>query len=205
MKQGRFIVFEGIDGAGKTTQIDLLEQHLRRQGKAVWRTAEPTDSVTGGLLRDALCGASRRSACEMAALFTLDRIHHNVNPVVGIEKMLRDGRDVICDRYYYSTLAYQGSETDPEWVRRMNLDCPEIRRPDLCIFLDLTPEQSMERIRRGRATQEIYETQERLEAVRAKFLQVIASLRDAERIVVVNAARPMEEIHAEICALVADL
>ena len=57
MKQGRFIVFEGIDGAGKTTQIDLLEQHLRRQGKAVWRTAEPTDSVTGGLLRDALCGA----------------------------------------------------------------------------------------------------------------------------------------------------
>lgn len=205
MKQGRFIVFEGIDGAGKTTQIDLLEQHLRRQGKAVWRTAEPTDSVTGGLLRDALCGVSRRSACEMAALFTLDRIHHNVNPVVGIEKMLRDGRDVICDRYYYSSLAYQGSETDPEWVRRMNLDCPEIRRPDLCIFLDLTPEQSMERIRRGRATQEIYETQERLEAVRAKFLQVIASLRDAECIVVVNAARPMEEIHAEICALVADL
>ena len=182
MRDGRFIVFEGIDGAGKTTQIGLLEQYLRGQGRQVWCTAEPTDSVTGGLLRDALSGAVPRTACEMAALFALDRIHHNVRPVCGIAAMLRGGRDVICDRYYYSSMAYQGSETDPDWVRRMNLDCPEIRRPDLCIFLDLTPEQSMERIRRGRATQEIYETQERLEAVRERFLQVITALRGRDRI-----------------------
>ncbi len=202
MKQGRLIVFEGIDGAGKTTQIDLLEQHLRKSGKQVYRTAEPTESVTGGLLRDALGGVTKRSACELAALFTLDRIFHNVNPVNGIDKMIAQGVDVICDRYYYSSLAYQGSETDTEWVRSMNLNCPEIRRPDLCIFLDLTPEQSMERILRGRVTQEIYETAERLEAVRNQFYRVIESLRDRDRIAVVNAARSMEEVHAEICGLI---
>ena len=80
-QRGRFIVFEGIDGAGKTTQIELLEKRLQKMGRAVYRTAEPTESVSGGLLRDALAGVSKRSACELAALFTLDRIFHNVNPV----------------------------------------------------------------------------------------------------------------------------
>ena len=203
--RGRFIVFEGIDGAGKTTQIELLEKQLQRQGRRVYRTAEPTESVTGGLLRDALSGVSGRTACEMAALFTIDRIFHNVNPVNGIEKMLADGVDVICDRYYYSSMAYQGSETDEEWVGRMNLDCPEIRRPDVCIFLDLTPEQSMERITRNRVTQEIYETAERLTRVRNQFYRVFDRLQDTDRICIVNAARSIEEIHGDIFALIAEL
>ena len=126
-QRGKFIVFEGIDGAGKTTQIERLAQTLRAQGRRVMVTAEPTVSVTGGLLRDALGGVSHRSAGEMAALFVLDRIFHNVNPVNGIEKMLADGVDVICDRYYYSSLAYQGSETDFDWVAGMNLNCPGCR------------------------------------------------------------------------------
>ena len=79
-----------------------------------------------------------RTVAEMAALFTLDRIHHNQSEN-GIERGLANGFDVISDRYYYSSLAYQGSLTDYEWVRRMNCDCPEIRRPDLCIFLDMPP------------------------------------------------------------------
>ena len=202
LTRGRFIVFEGIDGAGKTTQIELLEKHLQSLGRRVWRTAEPTESVSGGLLRDALGGVSKRSACEMAALFVLDRIFHNVNPVNGIEKMLADGIDVICDRYYYSSLAYQGSETDAAWVRDMNLNCPEIRRPDLCIFLDLTPEQSMARINRGRVTHEIYETTERLTRVRDQFYRVFEDLSSTDRICIVNAARPIEEIHAHILELV---
>ena len=205
MKKGRFIVFEGIDGAGKSTQIDLLAAHLRSQGRRVYCTAEPTESVTGGLLRDALGGVSKRTACEMAALFVLDRIFHNVNPVNGIEKMLADGVDVICDRYYYSSLAYQGCLTDPTWVKSMNLDCPEIRRPDICIFLDLTPEQSMERISRGRVTTEIYETTEQLTRVRNQFLSVIDSLSSRDNIQVINAARPIEEIQSDIRCIVDEL
>ena len=201
-KRGRFIVFEGIDGAGKTTQIELLTKHLQSKGHRVYRTAEPTESVSGGLLRDALSGVSKRTACEMAAMFVLDRIFHNTNPINGIEKMLADGVDVICDRYYYSSLAYQGSETDAAWVREMNLNCPEIRRPDLCIFLDLTPEQSMERLGKGRVTTEIYENVERLERVRRQFYSVFEVLKGSDRICVVNAAQSVEEIHEEIRKLI---
>ncbi len=199
--RGRFIVFEGIDGAGKTTQIELLERALKASGRRVFRTAEPTESVSGGLLRDALGGVSKRTACEMAALFVLDRIFHNVNPVSGIDVMLADGIDVICDRYYYSSLAYQGSETDADWVYHMNLDCPEIRHPDLCIFLDLTPEVSMARIDGGRVTHEIYENTERLRRVRAQFYAVFDRLKDTDRICVVDASRTIEQIHREILEL----
>ena len=201
-ERGKFIVFEGIDGAGKTTQINLLANYLREQGRAVYCTAEPTETVSGGLLRDALSGASRRTICEMAAMFVFDRINHNVNPVNGIQKMLGDGFDVICDRYYYSSLAYQGSGTDPEWVGNMNLNCPEIMRPDICIFLDLTPEQSMARINRGRATQEIYENEEKLTQVRNQFYRVFEDLKDRENIQIVDAYRSVEEIHADIIALI---
>lgn len=204
VKRGKFIVFEGIDGAGKTTQINLLANYLREQGRAVYCTAEPTETVSGGLLRDALSGATRRTICEMAAMFVFDRINHNVNPVNGIQKMLADGFDVICDRYYYSSLAYQGSGTDPEWVGNMNLNCPEIMRPDVCIFLDLTPEQSMARINRNRATQEIYENEEKLTQVRNQFYRVFEDLKDRDNIRVVNAYRPVEEIHQDIVALVKD-
>ena len=201
-ERGKFIVFEGIDGAGKTTQINLLANYLREQGRSVYCTAEPTETVSGGLLRDALSGATRRTICEMAAMFVFDRINHNVNPVNGIQKMLADGFDVICDRYYYSSLAYQGSGTDPEWVSNMNLNCPEIMRPDVCIFLDLTPEQSMARINRGRATQEIYENEEKLTQVRNQFYRVFEQLRERDNIQIVDAYRSVEEIHKDIIALV---
>ena len=203
--RGRFIVFEGIDGAGKTTQIKLLAQNLRESGRQVYCTAEPTESVSGGLLRDALGGVSKRTTCELAAMFVLDRIFHNVNPVHGIEKMLADGIDVICDRYYYSSLAYQGSDTDAKWVRDMNLSCPEIRRPDLCIFLDLTPEQSMARIDAGRVTKEIYESCERLEKVRNQFYRVFEELQGRDRIAIINAAPGVEEIHQEILRVVEEI
>ena len=201
-ERGKFIVFEGIDGAGKTTQINLLANYLREQGRAVYCTAEPTETVSGGLLRDALSGVSRRTVCEMAAMFVFDRINHNVNPVNGIQKMLADGFDVICDRYYYSSLAYQGSGTDPEWVSNMNLNCPEIMRPDVCVFLDLTPEQSMARINRNRATQEIYENEEKLTQVRNQFYCVFEQLRERDNSQIVNAYRSVEEIHADIVTLI---
>ena len=203
--RGRFIVFEGIDGAGKTTQISLLEAKLRAAGRRVMVTAEPTVSVTGGLLRDALGGISQRTAGEMAAMFVLDRIFHNVNPVTGIEKMLSEGVDVICDRYYYSSLAYQGSETDFDWVAGMNLNCPEIRRPDCCVFLDLTPEQSLARISAGRVSREIYEEESRLQAVRDKFYHVFDLLRERDTIRVIDASGSVDEVAARVSAAVEEV
>ena len=205
--KGKFIVFEGIDGSGKTTQINKLCEYLESKGRKVYVTSEPTISLTGGMLRDALSGVSKRTSCEMAAMFVLDRIFHNVNNKWGIEKMLADGYDVLCDRYYYSSLAYQGSETDFEWVKSMNLNCPEIRTPDACIFLDLTPEESLERISKGRATTEIYETKEKLTAVRNTFLNVFEELSNNpdEHIYVISAFGDVETVAKRIASAVDEI
>lgn len=195
-KRGRFIVFEGIDGAGKTTQIERLAARLRAEGRRVLVTAEPTVSVSGGLLRDALGGLQKRTACEMAAMFVLDRIFHNVSPG-GIEETLAAGHDVISDRYYYSSMAYQGSQTDAAWVRDMNLNCPEIRRPDLCIFLDLSPEESLARIAKERTKTEIYEKKEILESVRRRFLEVFETTDDKVAVIDTTGCS-IEEVAAKV-------
>ncbi len=197
-ERGKFIVFEGIDGSGKSTQIRLLAERLNACGREVYVTAEPTSSVSGGLLRDALSGVSKRSACELAALFLLDRINHNVTEAGGIEKMLDAGYDVICDRYYYSSIAYQGSETDFEWVKTLNISCPEIRRPDICIFLDLDPDTSLARIQKGRAVTEIYEKKDKLAEVRASYKRVFESLGEKENVKIINADGAPEAISKQI-------
>ena len=203
MSRGRFIVLEGIDGCGKSTQIERLAERLRAEGREVAVTAEPTDSASGKMLRAALGGKEKRTACEMAALFLLDRIYHNVSEN-GIEAMLAKGVDVICDRYYYSSLAYQGSETAFAWVRDMNLTCPEIRRPDLCLFLDVEPRVSLARIAASRTSTEIYEKEELLEKFRARFLEVFAMLKETDRVVIVDASRDVDEVADAVFRAVAE-
>lgn len=196
---GKFIVFEGIDGAGKTTQLDLLQSYLTERGVTVFRTAEPTDTSYGKRLREALAGKIPADACELALLFTLDRAAHNRE----IEAHLTAGETILCDRYYYSTLAYQGEDAGEEWVEALNLGCPAIRRPDLCVFLDLTPQQSMERIgKRAEKTLEIYENEERLTRVRNRFLRVIERLSDREKIRTVNAYGSREAVRDAIRKIV---
>lgn len=199
MLDGKFIVFEGIDGCGKSTQLKLLATALEKAGRQVCTTAEPTDSPTGHLLRAALSGKEPRTPCEMAALFTLDRIGHNQQPG-GIADALREGKDVLCDRYYYSSLAYQGSLCDYEWVRHMNTACPEIRRPDLCIFLDLSPDESLARVAKRGEAREIYEKEESLRLFRETFFRVFRSLPD--RVAVIDAGGTPTEVSARVLAAV---
>ncbi len=197
-QKGIFIVFEGIDGSGKTTQARLLAERLEAMGRRVRLTAEPTSLPSGKALREALGGKVKRTECQMAVMFVEDRIAHNTDAEEGITALLEGGVDVICDRYYYSTLAYQGQSTDYEWVKAMNLKCPEIRRPDLCIYVDLLPAQSLERISRGRESVEIYENEETLTAVRNRFLSVIDDLGKTDRICKIDGYRTVEEVAEDI-------
>jgi dTMP kinase len=202
-KTGKFIVFEGLDGSGKSTQIRLLEQRLTAEGRRVHCTAEPTPSALGGLIRDSLSGNYPRRVEELAALFLADRIAHNVDPVRGFGRLLDAGEDVISDRYYHSSFAYQGSETDLDWVMDMHLRCPAIRRPDLTIFLDMEPAAAVERICRGRDNLEIYENERKLAETREKYYRVIELLRArGESIRIVDAARDAETVAEEIYAIV---
>ena len=199
MSKPLFIVFEGIDGCGKSKHTRRLSEWLAARGRQVTVTAEPTESEAGKALRRALAGEEVRTPAEMAALFTLDRIGHNRE----IEKALAAGQDVICDRYYYSSLAYQGSLTDYDWVKAMNCNCPEIRHPDLCIFLDVPPATALERISKREGTREIYEKEASLTLFRSTFLAVFDSLPDP--VVKINTADPADEVAARVAAAVEPL
>ena len=201
-KTGKFIVFEGIDGSGKTTQARLLSAYLESKGYKTQLTAEPTSLPSGKLLREALGGKLAKSECQMAVMFVDDRIAHNTHPSEGITTLLNSGVTVICDRYYYSSRAYQGQSTNYAWVKAMNLNCPEIRQPDLCIYVDLLPEQSLSRIAKGRESVEIYENLETLTKVREQFLSVIRDLGERDNICIVDGYRTENEVSADIIAIV---
>lgn len=203
--KGKLIVLEGLDGSGKGTQIARLSEALRQQGQKVHTTAEPTNSVTGGLLRDALGGLVQRDAYELSALFLLDRIFHNVNDKTGIRQYLDRGYDVICDRYYYSSFAYQGIDANLSWVMDMNLHCPEILRPDVCIFLDVPPSVGEQRMLDGRSHREIYEDTATQQRVRDRFFEVFDLLKDRENIKIVDAARSVEAVSADIIKIYQEL
>lgn len=198
MEKGKFIVFEGIDGSGKGTQINLLVEEMKRRGRRVYRTAEPTESSTGGMIRDALSGFVKRDEYELSALFLADRIFHNINPKNGIVHFLEQGIDVVCDRYYYSSFAYQGTNADLDWVMELNLGCREIIRPDLCIFLDVDIESCDSRIEKSRFSREIYENKQTQLIVRKKFFDVFKKLENIENIKIVNASREIPEVFSDI-------
>lgn len=188
-----FIVFEGLDGSGKGTQIDLLRQRLESEGIKVFITCEPTKYDTGKLLRDALGGLTERTQCQLAGLFLTDRIAHCTNPEDGIAAMLESGTTVICDRYYYSSFAYQGMDTDLKWVMDANLNCPEILKPDICIYLDVSPEECDKRIEAGRDSREIFEEIGKIRRIRKKYMEVFNLLPD-HNIKIVDASGAPQEI-----------
>ncbi len=199
-----FIVFDGMDGTGKTTQLHLLAHRLRRAGIPVMTTAEPTDLPDGRRLREALGGHIPATDEQMAAMFALDRIGHNQDPVHGIEKALAEGTTVLCDRYYYSSLAYQGGD-DPavfDWVAAMNLGCPAIRHPDGCLCFDLDPRVSMERIIAGRSNSqlEIYETLEQQHRIRTRFAHIRQTLAEREFILPIDAEGSREQVAERVYA-----
>ena len=198
-QRGKFIVFEGLDGSGKSTQLRTLERRLHALGRTVFRTAEPTGGDIGHAIREALSGEKPRSTAVLAALFLADRIAHNEE----IAAHLDAGEDVICDRYFYSSMAYQGPGTDPDWVADMNRRCPVIAKPDLCVFLDVDYRRCKERLDAGRDRLEIYERDLGvMEATRTAFLEVFRRYEGEDRIVVVDADRDRETVAEEIFAVV---
>lgn len=194
-KRALFIVVEGVDGSGKSTQAKLLTEYLRSKGRIVHHTAEPTETGLGGMVRDGLSGEHPRTREELAAMFMADRVSHNVSPKNGIKKHLSDGEDVVCDRYYYSSLAYQGVDGALEWVANMNLNSPVITKPDICIFLDMDPQKCHEHIREGRTHFEIYEENAKMiEETRRRYDIVFKLLNGRDNIVIIDSVGTPEEV-----------
>lgn len=197
-KKGKFIVLEGLDGAGKTTHLRRLAASLTEMGRQVYMTAEPTCTAAGGVIRETLSGTGVRCAEEMAALFLADRVNHNTNPNQGIIQFLDRGIDVVCDRYYYSSLAYQGIDSDLDWLIACNTQCPAILKPDVCVFLDLQPEICARRIASTRLSKDIFETEETIRRIRQRFADVFRRLGDRENTVIVSTNRLGDDVAADI-------
>lgn len=207
MKKGLFIVFEGTDGCGKSTQAKLLCDRLAlTQGvKNVYSTEEPQQTAAGGLIRDTFNGKTKRCQNEIAALFLCDRIDHNMNPDYGIKRYLDDGVTVISDRYYYSTFAYQSNGTNLEWLKALNLGCESIEKPDICFFIDTPPEICMERMQNSRRF--LDRNEDRLEKIiktRESYIEAFASLTD-HNIVTVNGGEDAVKLSFEIYEIVKSL
>ncbi len=205
MKKNYFIAFEGIDGSGKSTQVELLKEKLEEAGHKVYTTFEPTDNPVGKIIRDIFNHRMEADHRTIAALFVADRLEHLLNKKNGILLKLEEGYTVISDRYYFSSYAYHGVHMNMNWVISANSLCADLLRPDLNIYMDISPEITLERIHQGRDSTELYETIENLQNVRNKYFEVIALLKSKERILITNAERDPEVISKEIWEKVSEL
>ncbi|MCX6876542.1 MAG: dTMP kinase [Verrucomicrobia bacterium] len=165
MPNGTLIVIEGIDGTGKSTQVRRLAEWLTSQGREVVASREPTDGPWGRKLRES-AASGRLSAADELAYFLEDRRQH---VAAVIAPALAAGKVVVLDRYYFSTMAYQGARGfDPTEIRRLNEAFAPV--PDLLLILDLEVAAAHGRIgSRGDSANE-FEQRENLERCRQIFL-----------------------------------
>jgi len=198
MNKNLFIAFEGIDGSGKSTQVKLLKEKLEQAGQKVYVTCEPTGSPMGKIIRDIFNHKMEADHRTIAALFVADRLDHILNKTDGILKMLAEGYTVITDRYYLSSYAYQSAHVDLDWVMQANSLSANLLKPDLNIYIDISPEESIERLKKGRDTIELYETLDNLKKVRDKYFDVMELLKGKEKVFVTNGNRTPGEISQEI-------
>lgn len=198
MKRNLFIALEGIDGSGKSTQVKLLSESLIKQGHKVYATFEPTDGPIGKIIRDIFSHKMEADHRTIAGLFVADRLDHLLNKTNGILKKLEEGYTVITDRYYFSSYAYHGIHMSMDWVIEANSLSADLLRPDLTIYIDISPEESMSRIKKGRNSTELYETLDNLRNVRAKYLEAFGLLKSKEHVFITDGNRVSENIANDI-------
>lgn len=189
--RGLFIVFEGLDGAGTTTQLDLVNKSLTDKGERVHITKEPTDSMIGGLIRSLLKKHWEIGAEGAQLLFAADRAYHLDKEVIPL---LNKGITVITDRYYFSSIAY-GSVgiADTKWIEAIN---SRFLQPDLVIYVRVSVEQALGRIESGRYSEmELFEKTEVLKKV-AKTYDKLADTLDY--FVSVDGSKSEEEVAQDI-------
>lgn len=182
-----FILFEGIDGSGKTTQAGLLADHLNKSHETVF-LREPTTAPSGKKIRDLILSGNSPDPRELTKLFIEDRIH-DVNQ--NILPALANGTNVVLDRYYYSNAAYQ-SYTDEE----MNAILRENRahgfpEPDIIFYISIDPQESLKRMTQ-RDTMQCFEHIEELKRISANYKKLSAGFT------LIDGSKSVESVHQQI-------
>jgi len=193
---GTLVAFEGLDGCGKTTQLRALVRDLRAAGHEVAATREPTDGPSGRRIREIARSGEPVSAQEELRLFFEDRRSH-VREVIA--PALAAGRVVVTDRYFLSTVAYQGAR-GLDWEEILRRSEAEFPVPDLVLLLDVTPRTGLARVRaRGAALDAAFEEPARLARV-AEILRAV----DRPYVCRIDAGRSETEVAASVRAAVAE-
>ena len=187
---GKFIVFEGLDGSGTTTQANLLFKYLKKQGKKVYLTGEPTRSLIGGLIEGQISGDWKSTPECLQLLFTADRAHHLEK---GIIPLLKKGITVICIRYILSTLAYGNLDIkDEKWLMTIN---KKFIWPDITFLLKVSPKICIQRIKKERFHKELFEKEEKLKGVYKNYLKFAKKLKN---IYIIDGEKPIKKVFEEI-------
>lgn len=190
---GTFIVFEGPDGSGQSTQAKLLAEYLKKQGKEVVLSKEPTEGRFGVQIRKVLRGESKLGARELQELFVEDRKEHLESLILPA---LARGAVVVSDRYFFSTIAFGSLECDFEWLRDLNKEFP---LPDLTFVLKVSPDVCLARIEERGGEKELFEAKEKLVRVNEAY-QKLARLY--KNVLCIDGEQPIEKVFADIHARV---
>ncbi|MDR2558134.1 MAG: dTMP kinase [Oscillospiraceae bacterium] len=201
MKKSLFIVFEGLDGSGKTTQMNALYKHLTKEKNIKCRQErEPGESLPGALARSAVKKKTKFEPQTMALLFAADRYEHIVN---DIQPYLDEGVHVLCDRYVFSNFAYQGLELDFETIYEVNKAAMELLMPDVIIFIDTDPAETLARIGKSRVGNELFDKQG--VAVRENFYKAFDYLKEKnliKNLLTVKGSQSEEAVTSEIISYI---
>lgn len=206
--KGIFITFEGVEGSGKTTQIELLENALEAKGLQVIKTQEPGGTKIGAMIRKILLDSRNKEIDPMTELmlYSASRAQH-IKEV--ITPAVKEGKIVLCDRFSDATVAYQGygRGLDLEGIRKLDLLLTGGMKPSITIILDLDPEKGLLRakkrieknrsLKEGRIEQEGFSFHKR---VREGYLKLAEE--EPDRIKVIGADLPVEEVHKRIIEVV---
>lgn len=198
MNKGIFIAFEGIDGSGKSTQIQMLANKIQQEGIRCYQTCEPSGGPIGSLTRQILTGRIKTDNRVIAAMFAADRLDHLLNEVDGIVSKVKEGICVITDRYYFSSYAYHSVDVPMDWVIKTNEESAKVLRPDVTVFIDIDADTAMDRINKNRFHTELFEKKSRLEKVRNNYLKAFELLKNEEKVIIVDGTKTVEEIAEEI-------
>ncbi len=189
MKRGFLIVIEGIDGAGKSTQAETLKNRLQKRGFDAVYFREPSGSRWGREIKRKALSPDSLTPEEELELFQRDRkenVEKNLKPALGKNKI------VVLDRYYFSTIAYQGAKgIDEERIKRMNEEFAV--EPDLVFILDIDPQQGLDRIKNRRKKDRLFERADYLARVR----QIFRGFK-GKNFIHIDARMPKEAISARI-------
>ena len=190
-KKGKFIVIEGLDGSGQTTQLELLKEYLKSKGQKVHMTAEPTNNIVGGLIRGFLTKQWQISNTGKQLLFCADRAHHLESEIIPA---MENGHIVISSRYYFSTIAFGSLNNDIKWLEALNEKFPQ---PDAIFFLKVSPKECISRINKTRFRKEFFEEEKKLKKVLETYLK-ICRYKKYKNVFVIDGEQSIEKVHQDI-------